>query len=374
MLTESNTGESWPYDGDGVRVKKSSALGTTVFWYGGRDLPLAETDQNGVVLSRYVYLNGIAVARIDGAGNVYYYLHDHLGTTRVMTTSAGAVCYDGDYFPHGAEQHVYVNSCPQSYKFTGKERDPESGADYFNARWYNQHIGRFHVPDWSATPTPVPYADFTDPQTLNLYSYVRNNPTSRVDPDGHSDYLWQKLKNKVSGNGWKTDAQVNGWSVAQTAQNHLKSMDWAINGMNTSGKDAGHPQNFKPGRDKCNQFVGDTLAEAGKTRPEVPDGKGGMRMPSAHELADPNVHIPGLSDTKPLSQAKAGDVIAQEHGDTYGHAGIVVTGNDGNLATVSANATGNYGGQITQNDWGFRPTGQNGESATDSAPVVREPQ
>ncbi len=49
-------------------------------------------------------------------------------------------------------------------------------------------------------------------------------------------------------------------------------------------------------------------------------------------------------------------------------------GADGKLATVSANATGSYGGQITQNDWGFRPAGQNGESATDPAPVVRIPQ
>jgi hypothetical protein len=129
-----------------------------------------------------------------------------------------------------------------------------------------------------------------------------------------------------------------------------------------------------PGSDKCNQFVGDTLAEAGKTRPEIKDKDGNTRMPSAHEMADPNVHIPGLSDTKPLSEAQPGDVIAQEHGDTYGHSGIVATGSDGNLATVSANATGSYGGQITQNDWGFRPAGQNGESSTDPAPVVRHPE
>jgi hypothetical protein len=41
------------------------------------------------------------------------------------------------------------------------------------------------VSDWAATPEPVPYADLTDPQSLNQYSYVRNIPTSKVDPDGH---------------------------------------------------------------------------------------------------------------------------------------------------------------------------------------------
>jgi hypothetical protein len=42
-------------------------------------------------------------------------------------------------------------------------------------------MARFYSPDWSATPTAVPYADLTDPQTLNLYSYVRNNPLGLPD-------------------------------------------------------------------------------------------------------------------------------------------------------------------------------------------------
>jgi hypothetical protein len=225
-------------------------------------------------------------------------------------------------------------------------------------------------PDWAAKAEPVPYAKLDDPQSLNLYSYVLNNPLNRADLDGHSDYLWQKFKNALSGNGWRTDAQVKGWGVAQTARNHKDSMDWAVKTTNTSGKDVGHPQNFKNGTDKCNQFVGDTLAEAGKTRPEVPDGKGGMRMPDAHELADPNVHIPGLSDPKPLSEAQPGDVIAQAHGDTYGHSGIVVAPGE----TASVNTYGDYGGKITVNEWGFRPAGQNGESPTDPAPIVRHPE
>jgi len=41
------------------------------------------------------------------------------------------------------------------------------------------------TPDWAAKPTTVPYALFGDPQTLNLYAYVRNNPASRIDEDGH---------------------------------------------------------------------------------------------------------------------------------------------------------------------------------------------
>ena len=48
-------------------------------------------------------------------------------------------------------------------------------------------MGRFMSPDWSAKEEPVPYAKLDDPQTLNLYAYVRNHPTEIVDPDGHQD-------------------------------------------------------------------------------------------------------------------------------------------------------------------------------------------
>jgi RHS repeat-associated protein len=70
---------------------------------------------------------------------------------------------------------------------TGTERDTESGNDYFGARYYASSMGRFISPDWSAKLAPVPYARLGNPQTLNLYGYVGNNPLSAVDPDGHQN-------------------------------------------------------------------------------------------------------------------------------------------------------------------------------------------
>ncbi len=72
------------------------------------------------------------------------------------------------------------------YKFTGKERDSESGLDNIGARYNSSQYGRFMTPDWSARPTPVPFADLANPQSLNLYSYVANNPLNRTDPLGHN--------------------------------------------------------------------------------------------------------------------------------------------------------------------------------------------
>jgi len=73
--------------------------------------------------------------------------------------------------------------------FTGKERDPETGQtngnDYFGARYYASGMGRFLSPDWSAKVEPVPYAKLDDPQSLNLYAFVGNNPLAHVDADEH---------------------------------------------------------------------------------------------------------------------------------------------------------------------------------------------
>ncbi len=68
----------------------------------------------------------------------------------------------------------------------GKERDPETNNDDFGARSYASAYGRFLSADWSSTPTPVPYANLTNPQTLNLYAMVSDNPESFADLDGHS--------------------------------------------------------------------------------------------------------------------------------------------------------------------------------------------
>jgi RHS repeat-associated protein len=84
--------------------------------------------------------------------------------------------------------------CAFAYKFTGKERDQESGLDYFGARYYASNMGRWMSPDWSASPTPVPYASLQNPQSLNLYGYVNNNPLSRADADGP---FWRELLNEL---------------------------------------------------------------------------------------------------------------------------------------------------------------------------------
>src|ERR1700691_425459 len=94
--------------------------------------------------------------------------------------------------------HSYDGHVRSHYKFTGKERDSESGLDNFGARYNASTMGRFMTPDWSSKPAAVPFADPANPQSLNLYSYVTNNFLSRIDPLGHNwfdingTWQWQK--------------------------------------------------------------------------------------------------------------------------------------------------------------------------------------
>ena len=98
---------------------------------------------------------------------------------------------------------------------TGKERDSESGLDEFGARYYGSSLGRFMTPDWATTPIDVPYADFGNPQSLNLYSYVKNNPTTTRDPDGH---CCDDLLNFLGGvaNAYGSDNLLGAGRVDQT--------------------------------------------------------------------------------------------------------------------------------------------------------------
>jgi len=197
MTSTSNSTMSYIYDSDGNRVEKS---GSKINRFGGTEI-LDETDTTGSItnssFNEYVFFGGMRIARRDSSGNVFYYLADQLGSSRVIAQvpsrqATATLCYDADFEPFGGE-HAYTNTCPQNYKFTGKERDSESSLDNFGARYYASTTDRFMTPDWALKPITVPYANFGDPQTLNLYTYVQNSPLNRIDADGRGDYRDQLL-------------------------------------------------------------------------------------------------------------------------------------------------------------------------------------
>jgi len=131
---------------------------------------------NGSWQKEYFYVNGQLLASHDrGPAWVRYYFHDHLGTPRVITDPGGNVLARHDYYPFGQERTPWTDG--ETHKFTGKERDPESGLDYFAVRYYASSVARFMSVD------PL-FGSPDDPQSLNRYAYSLNNPLRFVDPTG----------------------------------------------------------------------------------------------------------------------------------------------------------------------------------------------
>jgi RHS repeat-associated protein len=191
---QSTAGLTYTYDADGLRVLKSNAstgAPTKRYWMSGGNI-LAEADGSGNLTAEYVFFGGKRLVRIDLPTNtVHYYLSDHLGSTSKIINAAGVVEEESDYTAFGSE--LSATSGANHYRFTGKERDSESQLDFFGARYFGNALGRFLTADWAVKQEPIPYANLDNPQSLNLYAYVLNNPLSQADPDGHC-CEWAKQK------------------------------------------------------------------------------------------------------------------------------------------------------------------------------------
>jgi RHS repeat-associated protein len=164
---------TYAYDGEGRRVRKMVGGLTTTFVYDAYGKLVAE--YGSAMIPQPVYLT-----------------KDHLGSTRLATDGAGNVVGRWDYLPFGEEIPTsyggrgtiggYGSDPGVRQKHTGKERDIETGLDYFEARYESAAQGRFQ----SADPIAESGNHVADPQEWNRYAYVRNNPLRLVDPDGRA--------------------------------------------------------------------------------------------------------------------------------------------------------------------------------------------
>ena len=190
------------YDSDGAREMKGSLTSfscngstngfslTNSYILGAEGEQLSELDGSGNWLHTNVYNDGGLFATYTSGYQLHYHFSDWLGSRRIQTASSGSAeetCWNQPF----GDNWACSGTDATEHHFTGKERDSESGNDYFGARYYASSMGRFMSPDWNSGPVAIPFSDLNDPQSLNLYGYVRNNPLSKVDADGHG--FWRKL-------------------------------------------------------------------------------------------------------------------------------------------------------------------------------------
>jgi RHS repeat-associated protein len=122
-----------------------------------------------------IYAGNQLIGELTTSGITYVH-EDRLGTVHAWSNSGGTLLGKCGNLPFGEA----INCTPLDFFYTGKERDTESGNDNFGARYYASAAGRFLSPD----PSELAYADPTNPQSFNLYSYALNNPLINIDPTG----------------------------------------------------------------------------------------------------------------------------------------------------------------------------------------------
>jgi RHS repeat-associated protein len=159
------------YDYSGNRIKKEE--GGVVTYY-PNDLIETELSGGSRQDTYYYFANGERVAKKNETGT-YYYHPDHLGSTSLITDEAANTVERTRYYPFGA----VLSGGAEKHGYTDQELDAETGLMYYNARYYSPELRRFVAAD------PI-IQDVYDPQTLNRYAYVRNNPIILVDPSGKS--------------------------------------------------------------------------------------------------------------------------------------------------------------------------------------------
>jgi RHS repeat-associated protein len=175
------------YDGAGIRVKKlvrkqGGNYEATVYVDGIFEHHRS-VQVDGVIENNSLHVmdnqQRIALVRIgppfpdDLSPAVKFHLGDHLGSSNLVIDGSGSWIQREEFTPYG--ESSFGGFARKRYRYTGKERNEESGLNYHGARYYSPWLARWLSCD------PAGMAD-----GLNIYAYTRNNPLNHVDPDGAS--------------------------------------------------------------------------------------------------------------------------------------------------------------------------------------------
>jgi RHS repeat-associated protein len=180
------------YSADGARIKRAHG-GAATYYIGPIEI---ETNQGDVTETHTIYDlgGGVNVVRVVTSpgddGEITFTFGDHLGSSSTIwqagelgDTDPGVTSYQR-YYPYGEPRDAYNPNLPTDHTFTGQITDGllgdgGTGLMYYGARYYDPQVGRFAAAD-TIIPNPA------NPQDLNRYTYVGNNPVNGVDPSGHS--------------------------------------------------------------------------------------------------------------------------------------------------------------------------------------------
>jgi RHS repeat-associated protein len=250
---------------------------------------ITEVSSSGAWNRGEVYAGSRHIVTYDWGGTAFNH-EDWLGTERARSNMSGMVCETITSLPYG-DNESSSGSCSNysPMHFTGKMRDTESNLDDFDARYYSSQWGRFMSPD-DVTITPE---RLTNPQQLNLYAYVANNPLRYIDPTGE---ILQCVGNADSQKQCFSDLQ----QIAGDAANRL-SMDakTGVVSFDTKGLDLSKNE----GAALVNDLVDSKNTYDFSVGPTIMTDKGPIRVDHIGvELAN----LPAFGDQRQIGNPPAG--------------------------------------------------------------------
>jgi RHS repeat-associated protein len=341
---------------------------------------------NGALKKEYIYGSGGLLATIEPVNGTRYTTADHLGTPRVITSSTGAVVSRHDYKAFGRELAAGVGgrTTAQGYvvdnlrqKFTGYERDNETGLDYAINRYYSSTQGRFT----SADPYHIILEKekgedekerrqillnyISQPQIWNRYAYTLNNPLKYVDPDGRRELNASDLRrierlNQEYDNAIKNNDQELADAIGQAINDIVSTIDavpegqqdpaslgavfYAIDRLGDTryaSDGTGSPLSFtsngwtasaKKNDNKCNFFVGVSYALGGGIGLSKNNGNTvgvpvtGRYLGLGGLWGSANLPTANAWNFQRVTTPQVGDVAAWGARVGSGHAGIYIGG------------------------------------------------
>ncbi|MFC5404398.1 S8 family serine peptidase, partial [Cohnella soli] len=213
-----NSGATYQYNGDGLRVKKTTSDGITTNYLYEYDKVVLETDGKNKQTARHLYgLN--LISRTMGSETYFYLYNGHADVTALLTpTGVVASSYVYDAYGNITNQ---VGTVKNPIRYAGYQYDEESKLYYLNARYYDPKLARFLTEDTYR-------GQGRDPLSLNLYTYVHNEPIMYWDPSGHAETNATVALRNVVENGY--GGSIQSWN------NTTKTVTFEINGQSVSIK------------------------------------------------------------------------------------------------------------------------------------------
>ncbi len=226
---------SYEYDAEGLRTKKITNNGTTRYYCDNAGRVIAEADGSNQVTAEIIWGNKPLARKV--GSNYYYYLYNGHGDVIALTDESGNIVnsYGYDEWGNVTSESEQISN---PIRYSGEYYDNESGLYYLRARYYDPLLGRFISKDSVE-------GDITNPLSLNLYTYVENNPLIYIDPSGLSaataewsanqyDYLTRLLSS--------SDPGVVAWADAQLKANNCYEDEYGVIFTNDQVLRARHPE------------------------------------------------------------------------------------------------------------------------------------